>query len=310
MSLVMGAVNKVGMLLKKHERDTKGTTQTYDDSYVRPEPFKLANARLPWGFSEIEIGLPTCRGFMLSQDDYSGTRVVYHLHGGGFIDAFTASYNNDTAVRYSRAAGGADVFSLDYRTAPEYPYPCALDDAVSGYHWLLECGYSAQNIIVAGDSAGGGLSLSLCMRLRDEGDELPAALVLASPWADLACEGESYRRNATVDICFGSYYAEDNPVDWFSDSYVGDADPHDPYVSPAYGDFTSFPPMLIQVGGDEMLLSDSQTVDTKALAAGVDSRLLVYPEMFHVFYVMRPWMRQSQRAWSEIERFIVDLMGE
>lgn len=233
--------------------------------------------------------------------------VIYHLHGGGYIDGFTRSYCK-TAVRYSRAAGGLDVLSLDYRTAPEHVHPAALEDALDGLDWLIARGYEPGRIIVCGDSSGGGLALALCLKLRELGRPRPAALVLASPWTDLPGEGETHVSKLGVDVCFGCYDTSNVPDYSGTLAYGRGCDLHDPYLSPAYATFEDMPPMLIQTGGNETLLSDSQTVAEKTDATGGDARLIVYPEMFHVFYVLAPWLSQSRQAWREIEAFMAEVM--
>lgn len=313
MGLIMAVVNKFGMLAKRHEHRT-GAQTSYGEGYVKPAAFEMPDWTPPKGYAHSEVPLSQSRGFWLQNQalqlgEGAGAWVIYHLHGGGYIDPFVTKYC-DTAVKYSEHAGGANVFSLDYRTAPEDPFPAALDDAVEGFEWLLSQGYAADHVIVCGDSAGGGLALSLCMRLRELGRPRPAALILASPAADLAGEGPSYRENLTCDICFGYYDAADAPEKPLSaiSVYAGELDVHEPLISPAYGTYEGLPRMLIQVGGNEMLLSDSQTVAERARAAGVDVELLVYPEMFHIFYVMTPWLPKSRQAWRKIGSYIGELM--
>ena len=335
MTLVMTVVNKVGMLLKKRQQARTGYTIRHTEDYVKPAPFELEDWTPPAGYTQVEVPLSQSRAFWLAHEgqpepgqadvsaivaaspspasgaaasDASAAWVIYHLHGGGYIDGFTRSYCK-TAVRYSRAAGGLDVFSLDYRTAPEHVHPAALEDAIEGFDWLIARGYAPERVIVCGDSSGGGLALSLCLKLRELGRARPAALVLASPWTDLPGEGETHVSKLGVDVCFGCYDTSNVPDYSGTLAYGRGCDLHDPYLSPAYATFEDMPPMLIQTGGNETLLSDSQTVADKTNAAGGRARLIVYPEMFHVFYVLAPFLSQSRQAWRQIEAFMAEVVG-
>ena len=309
MSAAGAVLNRAGLWYTRRYQKKTGNTLMYDSIYQKAEPFRISDWKPPKGYANTEIPLSESRAFLLKNEDHDVDRVVYHIHGGAYISAFSKSYN-DTAVRYSRCFGSADVFSLDYRTAPEYVYPHALEDAMEGYALLQEMGYKPQNIILCGDSAGGGLSLALCMKLRDLGYRLPRAQVLASPWADLAAEGESYRTKITSDVFFGSYNAAAAPRYPVPVDYAGGCDLHDPYISPVYGSFEGFPPMLIQTGENELLLSDSETVAEKAKAAGADAQLFVYPLMCHTFYIVVPQIKESRQAWQKIRAFMEACIDE
>ena len=228
--------------------------------------------------------------------------VIIQLHGGGYVGAFRKQYEQMAGL-YSEVGKGATVVSVDYRVAPEYPFPAALDDAMAAYDWVLEQGYSPDQIVLAGDSAGGGLAMALCHTLKSRWRKLPAGIIAMSPWTDLTGSGSSYQDNYDIDPVFGNERSElifDNP-------YIGDADPKDPRISPAFGDFSGFPPMLIQVGTDEMLLSDSETVAAKARAAGVKVRFTKYNRMFHVFQIAGTLMDESKHAWAEVKRFLEEI---
>ena len=227
--------------------------------------------------------------------------VVLQLHGGGYIGKMKNAYR-DFAVLYAKMPGERAVLSVDYRVAPEDPYPAALEDAYAAYQWLLEMGCEGNQIIVAGDSAGGGLALALCLYLKDKGESLPKKLVLMSPWTDLAATGDSYETNFEKDPLFGN--TTDSMI--YSNAYYGENDPKMPYISPLYGDYEGLPPMLFQVGGAEMLLSDSARAAKKAKAAGCEVKLTIYDGMFHVFQLGMKKMKESREAWKEIEGFVSD----
>lgn len=228
--------------------------------------------------------------------------VVLHLHGGGYVGAMRKHYKQMAGL-YSEVGGGATVITVDYRVAPEHTFPAALEDALAAYEWILDQGYSHDQIIIAGDSAGGGLAMALVHTLKASWRKLPAGIVAMSPWTDVTCSGNSYKDNFEIDPVFGNERSElvfENP-------YVGDADPRDPRISPLFGDFYGFPPMLIQVGTDEMLLSDSISVAEKAKSAGVKVRLSVYNGMFHVFQMAGTIMDESKQAWAEVKRFFEEV---
>lgn len=227
------------------------------------------------------------------------SKVILQLHGGGYMGAIRNIYYN-FAVWYSERSKGCCVLSPDYRVAPEDPYPAALEDALASYHWLLDRGYEGNQIILAGDSAGGGLAMALTMYLRDHALPLPCGIVAMSPWTDLTASGESYESNFEADALFGN--TKESVI--YMNDYPGEHEKEDPYISPAFGDFTGFPPMLIQVGSTEMLLSDAMTATEKAREKGCKVRLSIYEDMFHVFQMAGMLMPESKKAWAEVEKFL------
>ena len=227
-------------------------------------------------------------------------RVILQIHGGGYIGPMKNIYRK-FAVKYSEQSLGGDVLTIDYRVAPKHTHPAALEDAVRAYKWLLrEKRYSPSQIVVAGDSAGGGLAMALCMYLRDHKIPLPAGVLLMSPWTDLTCSGESYDTNYENDPLFGN--SRESML--YHSSYIGDADPENPYLSPVFGKYHKLPPMLFQVGSDEMLLSDTLRAVQKMREAGRKCRLSVYDGMFHVFQMSLGLIPESREAWEEAGHFI------
>ena len=227
-------------------------------------------------------------------------RMILQIHGGGYIGPMKNVYRH-FAVRYSKISYGGDVLSVDYRVAPENPYPAALEDVAEAYRWLVEeKNYRPSQIVIAGDSAGGGLALALCLYLKDHSIPLPAGVILMSPWTDLTLSGDSYRENYEIDPLFGN--STDNML--YDSAYIGGHDPKEPYISPIYGDFRKLPPMLIQVGSYEVLLSDSIAAADKAKKAGVRRRLSIYEGMFHVFQMGLDLIPESREAWEEVAAFI------
>ena len=226
-------------------------------------------------------------------------KVILQLHGGGYTGAIRNIYYN-FAVLYSEKSKGCAVLTPDYRVAPENPYPAALEDALISFQWLLKRGYKGQQIILAGDSAGGGLAMALTIYLRDHKMPMPCGIVAMSPWTDLTASGVSYEENYEKDPLFGN--TKESLI--YINDYPGEEDKTNPYISPAYGDFTDFPPMLIQVGSTEMLLSDSMSVTEKSREKGGKVRLSIYEDMFHVFQMAGMRIPESKKAWAEVEKFV------
>lgn len=224
--------------------------------------------------------------------------VILQLHGGAYVKGYNDTYRR-SAIQYFNISHGSHIFSLDYRVAPEHPFPAALEDAVKAYEFLLRQGFDSKKIIVVGDSAGGGLTLALCMRLRDLNIPMPQALITMSAWTDLAGEGESYLRNQSLDPMLGQ-----NTMPLIHNDYLGDADIKNPYISPAYGTFEGFPTMMMHVGSHEVLESDTLTVARKASDAGANVTVTIYRGMFHVFQLAFGLVPQAKKSWKEIENFI------
>ena len=215
-------------------------------------------------------------------------RVILQLHGGGYIGPMKNIYR-DFAIQYCRRSFGGDVLTVDYRVAPEHPYPAALEDAVAAYQWLIgEKHYEADKIVIAGDSAGGGLALALVMYLRDHGMDLPAGVLVMSPWTDLTGEGKTFQTKAELDPVLDKEY-----IDRMTRAYAPDRDLTDPYISPLFGDFHGFPPVYIQVGENEILLDDSLRLYKNLIKAGVAANIDRFPGMWHVFQ-MSPFKKASE----------------
>jgi acetyl esterase/lipase len=222
--------------------------------------------------------------------------IILYLHGGGYIMGSPDSHRA-LAARIA-AASHARALLLDYRLAPEHPFPAALEDAVSAYRWLLEQRIAPAQIVFAGDSAGGGLALAALMRLRDSGDPMPAAAVLMSPLTDMEGTGESIRTRAQADPLL----TDDARV--IFRHYLADNDPRSPWFSPLYGELYGLPPLLIHVGDDEILLSDSTRLAERARGAGVDVTLDIWDGMWHVWHFFAPYLPEARRAIAEIGMFV------
>jgi monoterpene epsilon-lactone hydrolase len=230
-------------------------------------------------------------------DHAARRRCILYFHGGAYITMSAKSYRCIT----SRLAIGSDssLFALDYRLAPEHPFPAALDDAIAAYHALIAAGTPPENIVVAGDSAGGGLALALLIALRDASEPLPAAAVLFSPWTDLAATGQSLIGNTDTDaLLFGSWVA---PV---AQHYLGTTAATHPLVSPLYADLTGLPPLLVQVSDSEVLLDDSRRIVANARQAGVEATLRIWPGLPHVWQFFATILPEGRAALREAAAFV------
>ena len=223
-------------------------------------------------------------------------RFVLYLHGGAYRLGSPATYRN-FSWRIA-AAAQARVVALDYRLAPEHPFPAALDDALAAYRWLLSKA-APTRLALLGDSAGGGLALGLLLKLRDAGLPLPPAAVVLSPWTDLALTGPSITANAQSDPMLN---ADDLPQ--FAADYLGGTNPANPYASPLYGDPAGLPPTLFQVGSDEILRDDTLRMAEKLIGAGCKAVVEVWPRMPHVWHLLAPLVPEARAAIKRVGAYI------
>jgi acetyl esterase/lipase len=217
-----------------------------------------------------------------------------YFHGGGYVVCSPRTHGQLLA---RLAVGGFRCLAPDYRLAPEHPFPAALDDALAVYRALVDHGTDPDRLVVGGDSAGGGLALALLLRLRDAGETMPRAAVLLSPWVDLTASGESITQNAAQD------YLSEDVLRCFATAYAGAVEPRDPRVSPLYADLTALPPLLVQVGGAETLLSEGRELVRRARAAGVEATLEEWPGAIHAFQVLSPLAPGSRKAIAAAAAF-------
>jgi epsilon-lactone hydrolase len=227
--------------------------------------------------------------------------TVLYLHGGGYV--FGSSRSHRVLIARLALASPARVLAPDYRLAPENPYPAALEDAVAVYRGLLDQGVDPARLVVGGDSAGGGLTLALLLRLRVEGVPLPAGAILLCPWVDLTAQGGSLAENASFD--WGN---EEIGRRWIR-AYLGDRDPTDPFVSPVFADLRGLPPLLVQVGAAELLRDQVATFVERACAAGVDVRATVEPDMVHDWQTFASFFPTCARPIHEAGAFVREVVG-
>ncbi|MCS6926498.1 MAG: alpha/beta hydrolase [Candidatus Binatia bacterium] len=222
--------------------------------------------------------------------------AILYLHGGGYIMG-SPNTHRSLAGEISRAARAA-VLLVDYRLAPEHPFPAAVEDGVASYRWLLEQGFAPRALAIAGDSAGGGLTVATLISARDQGLPLPAAAVCISPWSDLTCSNDSYRTRAEADPMVTS------DITTMAQLYLQGTDPKHPYASPNFADLRSLPPLLIHVGRDEVLLDDAIKLHEKARADGVQSTLEIWDDMIHVWHAFHPMLPEGKQAIARVGAFL------
>lgn len=226
-------------------------------------------------------------------------RVLLYFHGGGY--GFCSVRSHRKLVGHLARAGGCRALSVDYRLAPEHPHPAALADALTAYRWVLEQGTEPGQIVVAGDSAGGGIAVALLLKARDEGLPLPGAGVLLSPWVDLAMTGDSLVSRAPMDV-----RQDPTGTRWCAGQFLVGQDPCDPFASPLYGDLTGLPPLYIQAGDWDILVDDSHRLADKARRARVEVRLEVFPEMLHAFQIWAGNLPEADEAVARLGEYLRD----
>ncbi len=225
-------------------------------------------------------------------------KILLYLHGGGYVAGSLQMYR-DLASRISKSINGRSLL-IDYRLAPENEvFPAALEDATKTYQWLIsKMKIPPKNVIIAGDSAGGGLSLALLLNLKNNNIALPAAAICLSPWTDLTLSGNSIKANADQDP-----FISLEVLEFYAKTGLMGKNPRDPLISPLFGDFTGLPPILIQVGTAECLLDDSIRVAKIAKKAGVDMTLDIWDDMVHVFQIFASVAPESQEAIKKMGEF-------
>ncbi len=231
-----------------------------------------------------------------------GAGAILYLHGGGYTVGSVRTHR--ALVARLAAATGVRALTVDYRLAPEHPYPAALEDALAAYRWLVGGGAEPARIVVAGDSAGGGLAVALLVALRDAGDALPAAGVCISPWTDLACTGASMTTRAGADPM-----VQRAGLLEMAAAYLGGQDARTPLASPLHADLRGLPPMLVHVGGAETLLDDAIRLAERARAAGTAVDLEVWDDMIHVWHAFSPLLPEADEAVAGIGAWVRGRLG-
>jgi monoterpene epsilon-lactone hydrolase len=256
----------------------------------------VSHLSLPEGASVEQVEIAGVKGEWVRTAGARQDAVLLYLHGGAYV--FCSPRTHRHLVAALGEATEMTAFSLDYRLAPESPFPAAVEDAVAAYRWLLDQGFASGHIAVAGDSAGGGLTVAMLVAARDAGLPMPAAAVCLSPWADLTIMAESFVGRASLDSLTGDRLRR------LGQLYLNGTGDQHPLASPVFADLRGLPPLLIQVGTDEVLFDDSIHLVAAAKAAGVETELEVWEEMIHVWHYYHPMLREGREAIARIGEFV------
>jgi len=275
------------------------------DEYRRKEEALAGRQILPRGtrVEKVDIDGLSAEWVRARDVPVGDARTILYFHGGGYIAGSCATHR-DLAARIS-AACGARALVVDYRLAPEHKYPAAFDDGLRSFRWLREHGVASQQIAIGGDSAGGGLALATLLALRDGGEELPGAVFLLSPWLSQVPDGESYDTRAAFDPVISEDFAQA-----CAEAFLGGTGVDARELVLFEKDLRGLPSLFVQVGEDEILLSDSLRLVEKARDAGVDARLDVWKEMWHVFQAFAVILPEAKRALAALGSFVREKLDE
>jgi acetyl esterase/lipase len=279
-ALLTGRPRPSGATERRQRLDDLGRALGAPDD-AKLEPIAISRAAAEWSTTPLA----------------DPARAVLYLHGGGYMAGSVVSHRY-VAVEIGRASK-ARTLALDYRRAPEHPYPAQLEDALAAYRYLRDQGFATGSIAVGGDSAGGNLTLALMLALRERGLPLPCCGWLVSPWTDLTASGATMQSKADADPMISKPYLLE-----LARAFAGGRDLADPLISPQFADLAGLPPLLIQVGSDETLLDDAVALAGRAGAVGIAVTLEIWPEMIHAFPMFFPRVAASRQATAQAGAFI------
>lgn len=279
----------------------KNPTDWYNPAsinYFRQETHKTA-ARLARPIKDVQvqpIQIGNFQAELIRPDVLADNKIMLLFHGGGYVAGDCFAYRT-AASRFAQLTQ-TQILLFEYRLAPEHPFPAALEDALQAYAWLLEQGHHASDVVFVGDSAGGGLCLATLLALKNEHLSLPMATVVMSPWTDLTCSSPSIQTNASKCLI------PKDSMKAFSQYYCGHQEATNPLISPLFGELHDLPPLLVFVGGNEILLDDSVQLVKKAKSHGVDAQLVVADGLFHCYPYFAPVVPEANVAIAKIRDFI------
>ena len=294
-------IGRVRELLALNRPQPGAPPATYAERRARMDQTG-AMGGLPKGTAVEDTVLGGVAAERITPSDAAAGRAMLYLHGGAYVAGSPRSHR--PMVAWLAKAAGASATAIDYRLGPEHPFPAAVEDAVAAYRALLSLGADPARTVIAGDSAGGGLTLATALALKAEGLPQPAGLFVISPWADLTQSAETYELIADRDPMITKAGLDESAA-----AYLGGADPRDPLASPVFGDLKGLAPLLIQVGSDETLLGDSLKLTERAGLAQVEVRLEVWPEMVHVWHAFSGQLLAARRALTAAGAWIADRAG-
>lgn len=253
-------------------------------------------AKIPDGITVEQDHINGLKAEWIIPEGADPSKIIMYIHGGGYV---SGSCNDHRAfvAKFAKSCGYTNL-QFEYRLAPEYPFPAAVDDSVGVYRYLISNGYTPEDIIMVGESAGGGLTLATLLALKDKNINMPAAAVAISPWTDLTCSGDSYKTSNKKSL------APTNSWFVFSKHYHGNNDPANPLISPLFGNLEGLPPIHINSGTDDELYSDGEQFYRKALAGGVEISFTAGKGMVHCYPLFSPAFKEAKEAMDEICHFI------
>lgn len=291
----------IWLIKHRHFFELKLKPEVVDESFSVEEFRKgvdkvTAKMKMPKGVTTEKLKTNDMNAEWIIPENPLTGKVLLYIHGGGFISGSCHTHR----MHVAKFTKGSQLKSLvfDYRLAPEHPFPAAVEDCVAAYQWLLENGYNSGDIIVGGESAGGTLTLSLLLALKERSMNFPKAAFSISPVTDLRCTADSFRYNLKNDI------APSGSSELWTKLYIGENDPTTPLLSPQFGDYTGLPPLYICVGTHEIHLDDCVNVANRAQDHGVDVTLAKWENMVHAFPIMAPLFPEAKRALAEICGFV------
>jgi acetyl esterase/lipase len=292
-------LEKVIDILTDRERPENPTVE--DSRAGFEKMMRVVGGKTPASVRQVDAGgVPS---ELVSAEGASEDTATLYLHGGGYVIGSPKTHR-EFARRLS-AASRAQVLVIDYRLAPENPFPAPVEDAVSAYRWLLSEGYAPERIAIAGDSAGGGLTVATLVSIRDQGLPMPACGVCLSPWVDMEGIGDSMTTRADRDPM-----VQKEGLVAMAGVYLADADPRSPLAAPMYADLSGLPPLLIQVGASETLFDDAIRLDKKARDAGVETTFEEWDDMIHVWHIFAPILGEGQKAIERMAEFMREKWNE
>ena len=294
----MSPSNELNIVLDMIRKRTEEIRKTTDDERLSYERV-MANLPIDDDITTSRVGANGVPSEWISAPESASERVILYLHGGGYVIGSVRTHR--ALVAHLARAAKSRVLALDYRLAPESLFPSPVEDAVSGYRWLLNQGIAPEKISIAGDSAGGGLVISTLVALKNVGEPLPSAGVCISPWVDMEASGESYSSNAEADPSVSR-----SRILKMAETYMDGKNPRAPLASPIYADLSGLPPLLIQVGGIEVLLDDSNMLKSAAETANVSVVMEIWDHMPHVWHHYAPILPEAREAIGNIGEFLLN----
>ena len=290
------------LLQGKLKREVFDLNTSIEDFREQCEKGARKYEKIPGGIEIKGESIDGIRSEWIIPQDANRNNLVLYVHGGGYVSGSCSDHRGFVSKFADKC--GVTCLQFEYRLAPEHVFPAAVDDSVALYTCLLNRGFKPGNIIIAGESAGGGLSLAILLALKEQNIPMPSAAVAISPWADLTCSSDSYRTKGKVSV------APKNSWQVFSKHYRGDNPPDLPLISPLFGDLEGLPPVFINSAEDDELFEDGEKFFQKAKSAGVDITFRAGKGMVHCYPLLAPMFREATEALEEICSFINGHIGK